>query len=305
MIERKIGLVLDGGGGKGAYQIGVWKAMKEFGYDKQVAAVSGTSVGGLNAALFVQGNYKKAYDIWTKEISKIHPLTIQMDLSKLIDEHIDFQAIRKSKIDCFLSAHSGTQSGEYCELTPDEKSVVRYVNGKMAYYNLRVLSEQDCRIVFDLCSTSKAVLLATSALPILCPQVWIKNHYYKDGGCGDNCPVYPLTWRNHECDTILAIHLDPFKTAGKEEHPGVRILEIVPSVPSDKMGLLTGTLNFTSEHAKELINYGYEDAKRLFEQIRKNDELSKMEQQPIDRRKGLKDQREGLNLTIEKHKQES
>ena len=60
----KIGLAFAGGGGKGAYQIGVWKAMREYRLDTMVAAVAGTSVGGLNAALFVQGDYEKAEYIW-------------------------------------------------------------------------------------------------------------------------------------------------------------------------------------------------------------------------------------------------
>ena len=68
----KLGLVLDGGGAKGAYQIGVWKAMREFGLERYVTAVSGTSVGGLNAALFVQRDFDLAYHIWTEEINQIH-----------------------------------------------------------------------------------------------------------------------------------------------------------------------------------------------------------------------------------------
>ena len=45
-------LVLAGGGAKGAYQVGVWKAMTELGISKDVQVISGTSVGGINAALF-------------------------------------------------------------------------------------------------------------------------------------------------------------------------------------------------------------------------------------------------------------
>lgn len=48
---QKIGLVLSGGG-KGAYEVGVWRAMEQLGLAKDIAAVSGTSVGALNAALF-------------------------------------------------------------------------------------------------------------------------------------------------------------------------------------------------------------------------------------------------------------
>ena len=46
------GLVLAGGGVRGAYQIGVWKALKELKI--KVSAVSGVSIGAVNGALFVQ-----------------------------------------------------------------------------------------------------------------------------------------------------------------------------------------------------------------------------------------------------------
>ena len=36
---EKLGLVLDGGGGKGAYQIGVWKYLKEVGLDNNIKAI--------------------------------------------------------------------------------------------------------------------------------------------------------------------------------------------------------------------------------------------------------------------------
>ena len=48
----KIGLVLSGGGGKGAYELGVWKALKELNLNKYISVFSGTSIGAFNAALF-------------------------------------------------------------------------------------------------------------------------------------------------------------------------------------------------------------------------------------------------------------
>ena len=42
----KKGVVLCGGGAKGAYQIGVWKALKKLNFNPDV--VTGTSVGALN-----------------------------------------------------------------------------------------------------------------------------------------------------------------------------------------------------------------------------------------------------------------
>lgn len=62
--EKKYGLVLSGGGGKGAFQIGAWKALKELKITQKIVAVSGSSVGTLNALLFSQGTYEQAMDVW-------------------------------------------------------------------------------------------------------------------------------------------------------------------------------------------------------------------------------------------------
>ena len=48
-LNKEYGLVFDGGGARGAYQIGAWRALSEAGV--KVSAVAGTSVGALNGAL--------------------------------------------------------------------------------------------------------------------------------------------------------------------------------------------------------------------------------------------------------------
>src|SRR5215207_591698 len=63
MADRGIGLVLSGGGGKGAYQIGCWRALRELGLDR-FTSIAGTSVGALNAALIAQGDFEKARSVW-------------------------------------------------------------------------------------------------------------------------------------------------------------------------------------------------------------------------------------------------
>ena len=47
-----IGLVLSGGGAKGGYEAGVYKALEEMGITERLTAFAGTSVGALNAVLF-------------------------------------------------------------------------------------------------------------------------------------------------------------------------------------------------------------------------------------------------------------
>ena len=58
----KLGLVLSGGGSKGAYEIGVYKALKKLG--KKPNIITGTSVGALNGVLLVQNDYYSAVKLW-------------------------------------------------------------------------------------------------------------------------------------------------------------------------------------------------------------------------------------------------
>ena len=55
--NKEYGLVLEGGGAKGAYQIGAWKALKEAGI--HVKGIAGTSVGALNGALIAWMTLKR------------------------------------------------------------------------------------------------------------------------------------------------------------------------------------------------------------------------------------------------------
>ena len=55
-------LALEGGGAKGAYQIGVWRALRQAGL--RISAVAGSSVGSLNGALIAMGDLEKAEDLW-------------------------------------------------------------------------------------------------------------------------------------------------------------------------------------------------------------------------------------------------
>ena len=58
----KRALVLGGGGSRGAYEIGVWQALKEM--DIKVDIVTGTSVGAINGAAVLQGDLERACAIW-------------------------------------------------------------------------------------------------------------------------------------------------------------------------------------------------------------------------------------------------
>ena len=79
---EKIGLVLEGGGSKGAYQVGVLKALLENGY--RFDAVTGTSIGALNGAILAQDGLDRLEDFWREvKISSI------FDVSEEIAEKLE------------------------------------------------------------------------------------------------------------------------------------------------------------------------------------------------------------------------
>ncbi len=59
---KKYGLVLAGGGAKGAYQLGAWEAMRELGIG--FSAVTGVSVGSINGAFIVSDCFDEAVEFW-------------------------------------------------------------------------------------------------------------------------------------------------------------------------------------------------------------------------------------------------
>lgn len=59
------GIVFTGGGGKGAFEIGVWRYLHERGLDRLIDGISGASVGALNALLFANEDYQLAEKIWS------------------------------------------------------------------------------------------------------------------------------------------------------------------------------------------------------------------------------------------------
>src|SRR3954471_21308200 len=63
--RKRIGLVLTGGGAKGAYQVGCWKALRQAGIT-QFKAISATSVGAMNAVLIAGDDLAPAEAAWSE-----------------------------------------------------------------------------------------------------------------------------------------------------------------------------------------------------------------------------------------------
>lgn len=82
-----LGLALEGGGAKGSFQAGLMRALLDHGYVFDGAV--GSSIGALNAAMLVQGDFEKSYEIWNN-----------MEFSKLFDFEDEYaEKIAKMELD--------------------------------------------------------------------------------------------------------------------------------------------------------------------------------------------------------------
>lgn len=182
-------LVLAGGGARGAYQIGVWRALQELGVSFDL--VAGTSVGALNGALIVQGDYQVAEEMWQ-----------QIDTGKILNyqglNHSDTFTMQQTIKDIQNLALSALNNqGVSTEplknmietLLDEDKMFNQPKDLFLCITQLPQLKEK----VVSLKETSPATfpqwLLASSSFFPAMAAAQIADSYYVDGGYRNNIPL--------------------------------------------------------------------------------------------------------------------
>jgi len=288
----KVGLVFSGGGGKGAYEIGVWKALKEYGIDVNVKAVAGTSVGGLNGALFVAGDYQAAEQLWL-DIAPSKVLTLRKeDIAKALAKIALASAfpgvLPKTllTLSTLLGGKGAFSQDGLAELIKSSK-VCESISKESLPFQICALTAKSGKLVYPLLNELSAEekrqwLLATSAIPVVFPSIEINKVKYADGGVlprplSDNTPYKPLI-EQHNCTHIINVHLEREADTGvaKQQYPQINFWHIVPTQAFD--GLIE-PLNFTKENAESLIELGYQDTAKILQQFKafQDDEQRYME----------------------------
>ncbi len=260
-IKEDTGLVLSGGGGKGAYQIGVLKALKENGYLNDVTAISGASIGAVNAMLYAMDDMDMMLQVWLdidmstifdvdlENITDMQHFFSRNEMLNIMDKYIDFEKIKNSPYDIYNSI---------CKLDEYEKKIE-------AEY--RKLSDYDTDII-------KKILLASTALPLIYESVEIDGNYYRDGGICDNEPVKPLY--DAGIRNFIIIGLKHGKKFDEKKWPGATFKAIYPSY--DLGDLISGTLNFSDDAVLFREKLGYKDGLRAIKtQFLKDEIYIKME----------------------------
>ncbi len=257
-LTKEYGLVLEGGGAKGAYQIGAWKALKEAGV--KIKGVSGTSVGALNGALICMDDLERAENLWANisysqiinvddelmgrlfDKSQMKPEFLRetlkeifrmlgeggMDITplrRLIEENIDEDLIRKSPVEFYSCTYSLTDRKE---LNVDMKTVPE---GQM-----------------------KDMLLASAYLPGFKNEK-LHGKTYVDGGATNVLPMDVLL--EHGYQDLILLRIFGVGREKKVSIPeGVSVTEIAPR------GNLGNTLQFDAGKSRKNMRLGYYDALR-------------------------------------------
>ena len=258
-LSKTYAIALEGGGAKGAYEIGVWKALEEMGV--KYNAVAGTSVGALNGALMAMRDLPRAVAAWSDirldkvidyeadqeenlkkivsgelEIGDIQDVIVQafdvirsrgLDVAPLRDwvhEVVDSRKIKDSDVELYISTVSLT----------DRKSLEVHVNE---------LGED------EICD----MLLASAYHPTFRLEK-LGGKLYADGGFVDNLPLHVLVENGYR--DIIAVRIP----GGLGRERKFKIPEDVNIRYVDTDAELGGVLNFSAEQARRDMAIGYFDA---------------------------------------------
>ena len=281
--DREYGLVLSGGGAKGAFEIGVWRWLQRTGLDKKITGISGTSVGALNSILFSCTSLEEAERIWRsvrqedltrvnketlKRVAEIFlqaltgaaigsisaPLLMQ-DMMPMTGESFFTQEKLSEIVDEVLKSRFprdrvvfsclARQSLQQQKEPPAENALQALHNADYYCLNNRNVKE-----------ISK-IVLASSALPLVYDPVRIHHFEYRDGGCRDNTPCTPLIRSGFR--KLIVVHLsERGRMDPTVETVGDTVLFHV--YPTLRVKHLIDTMLITEESTEEWINNGEQAA---------------------------------------------
>jgi NTE family protein len=228
MKETKIGLVLAGGGAKGAYQSGVVKYLAEIDFSPHI--IAGTSIGALNGAILASNtSFKQSGDrLWQlwQELGEANIINWQLvkyplqslaqylllsgedaslcdpnPLDQFLHYAVNAEQLRKGIelwVAAFPSAHNFLPSAHKAgQIVPTIGNAFTSFLGQSAEY-IHVQSAETDEEIYQ-------TLLASAAIPLAFKSRKIDNKHYVDGWLGDNVPLKAL--ENRGCTNAIVIHL--------------------------------------------------------------------------------------------------
>ena len=248
-LSREYGLVLEGGGAKGSFQIGAWRALREAGI--KLKGVSGVSVGALNGALICMDDPEKAEDIWHNinysavmdfNMNTGSILETAEEIKKLIkDRGVDITPLKKL---LHQTVDEEKIRNSHCELFATTFSV-----SDMKLLNIDVKSASEGKM--------EEILLASAFFPVFKTEK-LSGKLYTDGGGFNNVPLDVLVDRGYQDVIVVRIYGPGYDREKKVKIPeGTNIYHIAPR---EELG---GVLEFDKKRSRKNMALGYLEASRL------------------------------------------
>ena len=256
--NKNLALTLEGGGARGAYQIGAVKALYSEGYTFR--AIVGTSIGAINAAYIVQGDLEKIYKMW-QEMSFKDLLELDNEaMKKLFSAKLDINTIK------YLSKKLGESIKNKGLDVKKEREILENDIDEEKIRNSNILFGLVTMCISDVngkemfaCDIPKGkivdYIMASSNLPVF-KRVVIDDKKYLDGGAFDNCPVHMLEKKGFKNVIVIRAHkrlkIRGYKGILKRGNITMHMISPIDSMPS--------ILNFDSDNLNNLLKLGYFDA---------------------------------------------
>lgn len=259
-LSKQYGIVLEGGGAKGSYQIGAWKALREAGV--QIKGVAGASVGALNGALMCMDDLERAEYIWENiAYSKV------MDMDDGLVEQLKSGRLRDMNLKALAGSALRLLKDGGFDIAPLKKLITETVDEDKIRSSDRELFittislDEWKGIVVDVKSLPEGDIpdaLLASAYFMAFKNEKLGGKRFIDGGGFNNVPINVLVDQGYQDIIVMRIYGLGFDTEKVVEIPeGVTISHIAPRQE------LCGTLEFDKKKAKRNMLLGYYDAMRL------------------------------------------
>lgn len=257
------GLVLAGGGGKGAYQIGAWKALRELGVTFD--AIAGVSIGSINGALIAGGDFERAMEMWK---------SVSLDKGIKIDETLPDPENLFSKKNWPTLFKEVLKNGGI-DASPAEDYISEYIDEKKIRESgipLGIITVQmgqkvnGLELFIDEIPEGELVdyLLASSNIPLV-TNIGPEGEKFLDGGVYDNTPIMTLKKRGY--NKLIVIDISSIKgIAHNLDFSNSQVVYIKPFNIED----LGAAFDFEPELNEKRITLGYLDTKKAFGELAGN-----------------------------------
>lgn len=261
-LSKEYGIVLEGGGAKGSYQIGAWKALREAGI--KIRGISGASVGALNGALMCMDDLERAEGIWQNiSYSKV------MDVEDALIDRVTKRKFKEINVKDLLDDLKRIVTDGGFDITPLKNLILETVDEEALRNSPRELfvttysvsDKQQLTVdVKTVPDGEVSDMLLASAYFMAFKNEELGGKRYRDGGRLNNVPVDILLDRDYRDIIVIRIYGLGYDTERKLTIPAdVNLHHIAPRQ------YLGGTLEFDARRARRNMKLGYYDAKRLLE----------------------------------------